>query len=130
MNTIEDIFEALHDHHREQGGYEYDDVNEWDQTGAPFTITREDGVVGFGIELNSNGTDCIEVWPPYNADARGMYRGMDNYTAEWAYMILRNCGEPETEGVLPFTWKDWNELRIDKATASLMKLLREHGGIA
>lgn len=101
MTTREEtqaIGEALIERFADLGGFDYDEPGEIDETGAPYiTGGGETGADGFGMSLNPDGTDALEVTPP------------ENPAEPWPYEIIRG-GEVERAGVLPMSWDRWREL--------------------
>jgi hypothetical protein len=111
MNTTDAVYEALADRYTALGGYDYDKLEESDQTGAPFMWTRNNVPVSFGLTLNPDASRGIEVTAPEGPET------------PWTYQVLDNNGGDEAGGTLAMTWDQWNSLRTDEAAAVLTDLL-------
>jgi len=98
-DEIREIGEALIQRFADCGGFDYDEPGEIDETGAPYILgDGATGAEGFGVSLNPDGTDALEVRPGES----GIH--------PWPYELTRG-GEAVAVGVLPMTWHKWEALK-------------------
>lgn len=95
MSDYTEIFEALSDRFAACGGYDYDEPQEMDETGAPW---MSEGAVG--ISLDSSGRRSIEISLPARSNAH----------QNWGWQIVDGT-HTVARGELTMTWTRWQDLQ-------------------
>jgi len=120
MSTPAEVFEALQDRFRDAGGYEYETLEEFDQTGAPFLISGGDRPTdAVGIDFNEDGSRSVEVTMPTDP------------TEEWTYTLVdEDQGGVQARGRLAMTWELWNALATGEIKSQFYRLGGQSGNAA
>jgi len=89
------IFEALAERFAACGGFDYDEAEQMDETGAPWVSTDN----RLGISLNEGGSRDIElILPDEKFDGK-----------PWGWQISER-GKVLADGHIEMTWQQWNNL--------------------